>query len=130
MAEYLEKQEVATDRALSEAYDKMLGTLGYVFNRLVDDWQEIDPEDKDAVAKLAGYDSFPDWALSLKCKYINEDKASREALDVASQVLIDRSNAKSARANPSDPDYGSRNKVFTREMAEAALKRLLGKLPR
>jgi hypothetical protein len=68
----------------------MIPTLNYLFTCLARDWHDIAPEDKDAVAKLAAYDSFPDWALPLKRKYINDERASIEAADAAFRVLKDK----------------------------------------
>jgi TPR repeat protein len=84
------RRGAATDQALRERYDKMLPFVGYLFTCLARDWQEIAPEDKDAVAKLGDCDSFPDWALPLKAKYISDEKAREEALEVAYQVLVDK----------------------------------------
>ena len=65
-------------------------TLSYLLTRLLDDWHTIDPEDKDAVAKLNKYETIPDWALPLKAKYFDEETASKEAADATIQVMIDR----------------------------------------
>ena len=90
MEDYETKREATTDRTLREGYDQMLPTLSYLLTRLARDWREIDLEDKDAIAELGGCDSFPDWALKLKAKYIDDDKASNEAYDVAIQVTKDK----------------------------------------
>jgi hypothetical protein len=84
------KREATTDQALREGYDRMVPTLSYLFTRLARDWQEIDPEDKDAIAALASCDSFPDWALPLQRKYIDDEKASNEAIEIALQVMKDK----------------------------------------
>lgn len=76
MQDYEAKREATTDQTLLEGYDKMLPTLNYLLTRLARDWWEIDPEDKEAIAKLRDCDSFPDWALPLRRKYINDDCGS------------------------------------------------------
>jgi hypothetical protein len=35
-------------------------------------------------------DSFPEWALPIKAKYINVDKAREEACEVTLQVIADK----------------------------------------
>ena len=119
---YETEQETTTDHTLREAIDKMLPKFNDIFLRLARDWQEIDPEDKDAIAKLGGCESFPDWALPLKLKYIDEEKASNEVIDVLIEVSKDRVATKCF--NPSDPEYGRNNKRVTREEYEAAIKEL------
>lgn len=76
MQDYEAKREATTDQTLLEGYDKMLPTLNYLLTRLARDWWEIDPEDKEAIAKLRDCDSFPDLALPLRRKYINDDCGS------------------------------------------------------
>ena len=88
--DYETKRKKATDSALLHSYEKLIPTLNYAFTCLARDWQDIAPEDKDAVARLAGYESFPQWALPLKNKYIDDERASKEAADAALQVLIDK----------------------------------------
>jgi hypothetical protein len=88
--DYETKQETATNSALTDSYKKMIPTLNDVFTCLARNWQNIAPEDKDAVARLVGYESFPEWALPLKHKYIDDERASKEAADAAIQVLIDK----------------------------------------
>ena len=68
----------------------MISGLDIAFTLLVRDWHEIDQADKDAVATLNKCKAFPEWALSLKHKYIDEKAASEEALDLALQVIKDR----------------------------------------
>jgi len=88
--DYETKRELGTDPTLIESYDRMIPTLNYLFTCLARDWHDIAPEDEDAIAKLAAYDSLPDWALPLKRKYINDERASIEAADAAFRVLKDR----------------------------------------
>jgi tetratricopeptide (TPR) repeat protein len=88
--DYETKRETATDPTLVESYDRMIPTLNYLFTHLARDWHEIAPEDKSAIAKLAAHDSFPDWALPLKHKYIDDERASMEAAEVAFRVLRDK----------------------------------------
>jgi TPR repeat protein len=94
------KLEETTNHTLREAYDKMLPTLGYLFTSLARDWQEIDPEDKDAIARLNECESFPDWATPLKLKYIDEEKASQDAANVAFQVIKDRTESEIRKNGP------------------------------
>jgi TPR repeat protein len=89
VADYETKRELASNPALIESYDRMIPTLNHLFTCLARDWQEIAPDDKEAVARLIGLDSFPDWALPLKHKYIDEERALKEAVDAALQVLKD-----------------------------------------
>lgn len=126
---YESMQEAPTNQDLCERSDRLISTHNRLFTELARDWHDIDPEDKDAIAELGKYDSFPDWALPLKMKYINEEAAAKEACDAAIQVMVDavdRENKK-GRANdtstePSDPEYGSKNTLVTREQHEAAKK--------
>ena len=55
--------------------------------RLVREWHEIEQNDKTAITKLSGFDAFPDWALPLKLKYLDDERASIEACEVAIQVM-------------------------------------------
>src|SRR5215813_2310568 len=52
--DYETKRETATDSALLHSYEKLIPTLSYAFTCLARDWQDIAPEDKDEVARLAG----------------------------------------------------------------------------
>ncbi len=122
MAHYATMREATINGTLREKYDEIMPTLSYLLTVLARDWHEIDPDDKDAIAELGRFDSFPDWALPLKLKYINDEKASHEAFDATFKVLKDRVGA--MRVNPSDPDFGSRNKLFTKARADAARARL------
>ncbi len=90
MNDYETKRWDTTNQTLREEYNKMISNLSWLLTRLVHDWQEIEQEDKDAVAKLNGFDSFPDWALPLKLKYLNDERARDEALDMAIQVKSDK----------------------------------------
>lgn len=88
--EYKTNREATDNEELRHACDKMLPTLSYLFTQLARDWQEIDPADKDAIAKLRDSESFPEWALQYKRKYIDDKRASTEAAEIAFQVLKDR----------------------------------------
>jgi hypothetical protein len=90
MEEYETNRDATNNEELRQTYDKMLPTLSYLFTRLARDWQEIDPADKGAVAKLHDCESFPQWALPLKQKYIDDERASKEAAETAFQVMKDR----------------------------------------
>jgi hypothetical protein len=100
--DYETKRESATDRALIDSYDRMIAMLNYALTCLTRDWQDIAPEDKDAVARLAACESFPGWALPLKQKYIDEERASREAAEAAFRVMKDRADFEMAEE---DYDY-------------------------
>lgn len=123
-----------SDSMSEERYDRISPTLRYLLTVLARDWHDIDPEDKDPIAalsRLGSLDSFPDWALPLKQKYINEQEAREEALDATMQVWEDRIAGQAKSANPSDPDYGSRNKLVTKaeyEVAIAELKEILSRM--
>lgn len=90
MDEYETKRVTTDNEELRQAYDKMLPTLSYLFTRLARDWHEIDPADKGAIAKLHDCESFPEWAIKYKRKYIDDERASNEAAEVAVQVIKDR----------------------------------------
>lgn len=128
MQHYSTMREATTDEALREKYDGIMPTLSFIVTVLARDWHEIDLEDKPAIAELGKFDSFPDWALPLKLKYIDDEKASKEACEAAIQVMEDKVATKNRTAtmsvNPSDPEFGKNNTIFTREEYEAAKKRL------
>ena len=96
--DYETRREATTNQAIRESCDKIIPTFNYLLTRLVDDWQEIDQEDKEAIAKLSRFDSFPDWALPLKIRYLNDERASREAAEMAIQVMTDKINREKIRA--------------------------------
>ena len=79
-----------TDPALVARYTKLISNLEIVFTLLARDWHDIEPSDKEAVARLSSCKEFPDWALPLKLKYLNERAAAEEAYAVASQVMEDK----------------------------------------
>jgi hypothetical protein len=83
-------RETANDPTVLDLCEKIIPTLSYLLTRLARDWLQIEPCDKDAIAELSKCDSFPEWAIHLKSKYINEDEASNEACEVAFQVMKDR----------------------------------------
>ena len=83
------KREAATDAKLVALYDGIIPTLNHLFTHLARDWHDIDAKDKDVVTRLAGHDSFPDWAVPLKEKYINQHRAWNEADDITDQVIKD-----------------------------------------
>jgi TPR repeat protein len=88
--DYENKREDTTNQALREKLDKIIPTFRYALTRLVDDWQEIEHEDKEAIEKLCHFDSFPDWALPLKLKYLDDERAAEEACEMAIQVIQDK----------------------------------------
>jgi hypothetical protein len=83
------ERDAATDAKLVELHERMIPTLNHLFTCLARDWHDIDAKDKDAVARLVGHDSCPDWASPVKAKYIDEDRAREVALDVTLQVMKD-----------------------------------------
>jgi hypothetical protein len=87
-------QEETEDETRREQCDELISSLSYLLTLLARDWQTIDPEDKDAIVKLNRCESFPDWALPLKLKYINDEKASNEAADATIQVILDQVKAR------------------------------------
>jgi len=119
MEHYRTMQEATTNEALREKYDEIMPTLSYLLTVLARDWHEIDPEDKAAIAELGKFDSFPDWALPLKLKYIDDEKASEEAFDATLEILKDR--VATISVNPSDPAFGAQNRIFTKDEADAAI---------
>jgi TPR repeat protein len=90
MDDYETKREETTNQTLREGYDRIIPTLSFLFTRLVHDWQEIEQEDREAIANLSRFDSFPDWALPLKLKYLDDERASIERADVAIEVLTEK----------------------------------------
>jgi hypothetical protein len=90
-------QEETEDETLAEKCSSLINTLTFLLAHLTADWHDILPEDKNAVEKLGECDSFPDWALPLKAKYINDENASKEAYGVAFQVLKDKVDQESGR---------------------------------
>lgn len=90
IAHYEDNVEIANNKEIRELSEAQLPLLHQMFTWLARDWHEIDDEDKEAVARLSQCESFPPWALALKNKYIDEDKASEIACDVAIQVIKDR----------------------------------------
>lgn len=82
--------ELTTNRTLANNCAELIEVINYHFTSLARDWQDIAPEDKDTVARLAECDSFPDWALPLKLKYIDEKRARSEAFDAKLQFMKDK----------------------------------------
>jgi TPR repeat protein len=123
VTDYLEtEREATTDQTLCEKLDDLISTHNYLLTELARDWHEIDPKDKAVVAELGKFDSFPDWALPLKLKYIDDEKARKEALDATFEVLKDRVATKdritTMSVNPSDPAFGRENKLVTKSEYE------------
>jgi hypothetical protein len=83
-------REITNDPTVLDLCDKMFPTLSYLLTTLARDWHQIEVGDEVAIAELSKYNSFPEWALDLKSKYINDDKASNEACEVAFHVMQDR----------------------------------------
>ncbi len=92
-----EKRDTTANHEIQNACDKVLLTLRHLLTRLARDWQEIDPADKGAIEKLRDCESFPQWALPLKQKYIDDERASKEAYEVTFQVMKDRARRKAIR---------------------------------
>ena len=89
IVDYETKRENTTNQTLREEYNKIISNFGWLLTRLVHDWQEIEQEDKEAVAKLNSFDLFPDWALPLKLKYLDDERAINEILDMKIEVMKD-----------------------------------------
>jgi hypothetical protein len=77
----------ATDQATIDRYYK---SLSWLLTHAVNVWHQIESADRDAIVELNNCDSFPDWALPLKGKYINEEAARDELLDIAMEVMKDK----------------------------------------
>lgn len=76
-----QRQKTINDPDLREPYDKMIPKLQWLTNTLIYQWHDLNPEDKDAVAALNRLNSFPEWALPLKQKYLDHERAANEAFD-------------------------------------------------
>ena len=87
---YRTKQEQTANPSLAANYQKLIDITNHLFTCLARDWQIIAPEDKAAISRLAGCDEFPDWALPLQRKYIDDDRGRDEACHAAFQVLTDK----------------------------------------
>jgi hypothetical protein len=79
---------VAEDQPEGEG--DVINYLSYLLTELARNWHDIDPIDKDAVAKLENLDEFPEWAISLQLKYIDENKGGEEAFNATFEVMKDR----------------------------------------
>jgi TPR repeat protein len=88
--DYEAKRETETNQEVRDGYDRIVPTLNYLFSHLARDWQDIAEEDRETIARLAEHTSFPDWARNLKNKYIDDERASKEALQAAFQVMKDQ----------------------------------------
>ena len=75
------QQETIAEPDLRKPYDDIISRMQYLSNALISQWHDIDSEDKEGVAALNRLSSFPEWALPLKQKYLNDEKAANEALD-------------------------------------------------
>ena len=60
-------------------YDKTVEQLGAMLVYL-DDWHEIDAEDKEAVARLNAVEGLPDWAAPLLAKYFQRSVQPKPAV--------------------------------------------------
>jgi hypothetical protein len=76
------QQERIDDPDLRKPYDDIIPKVQHLSNMLVSKWHAIDLEEKDAIAALNRLDSFPAWAEPLKKKYLDDERAANEALDV------------------------------------------------
>jgi hypothetical protein len=81
------EQDATDDPDIRKKREETISAVQNLRNGLVYHWDEIDPEDKDAIRKLDGLASFPDWALSLELKYLDHKKASEEACDAEIQRI-------------------------------------------
>lgn len=117
---YERQQETISDPDLRKPYDDIIPKMQHLANTLIHQWHDIDPEDKDAVVALNRLGSFPAWALTLRQKYLNDEKASNEAFDSALRRMNRRApeNATSSRTMKS---WVSR-KPTQQKYVEAAIK--------
>jgi len=88
------------DITLRDKCSGLTSTLNFLLTHLTTDWHDIAAEDKEAVERLRGFESFPDWALPLKAKYINEEKAAEEACEMTFQVMKDKEDQEKRREAP------------------------------
>lgn len=84
------KRDLACDLESQKKHQENISFFQNLRNGLVYFWHDIDPKDKDSVAKLNRLTSFPDWALPLKRKYLDHEKASQEACDAEIQTMVSR----------------------------------------
>ena len=80
-------RDATDDLDMQKKREETISAVQNLRNGLVYYWHEIDPADKDAIAKLNGLTAFPDWALPLKLKYLDHNKASEEACDAEIQRI-------------------------------------------
>ena len=66
--EVMRRFSAATFREMG--YDKTVDELGAMLTHL-DDWHDIDQEDKDTITKLNREQSLPSWAIPIMAKYWN-----------------------------------------------------------
>jgi len=90
ISHYEIERDVAYDPDIQKKHDETILFYQNLRNGLAYYWHEIDSGDKDAIAKLNGLTSFPEWALPLKLKYLDHEKASEEACDAEIQRLINK----------------------------------------
>jgi len=103
-----------THQELREKIEAILPRFSYLLTHLARDWHHIDAGDRDAINRLNQFASFPEWALALKEKYINEDKSLDQALDVTLQVIADRvEQAKAAGKETAQAEVEAAWKVFS-----------------
>jgi hypothetical protein len=88
--QYEAKEEEAADETTRKEVRSMIDFLCYLLTRLARDWQEIDPGDREAIAKLAGLEAFPEWADNLRQKYIDDARGASEAAEMAFEVMRDK----------------------------------------
>jgi len=91
--------EETQDKRLQQKCSGLVNTFTFLLTHLTDAWHDIGPEDKEAIEKLRGFEQFPQWALPLKAKYINEEKAAEEACEMTFQVMKDKEDQRNGR-NP------------------------------
>lgn len=95
--------ETAVNPNLREKYEGLIHAFNYLLTHLARDWHEIDEQDKGAIARLNEFESFPEWALPLKQKYICDETASREAAEATLEFMKDKVEREGGRANANDP---------------------------
>ena len=87
---YETQAELTNDPVFRTSCEEMIPRMQLLLNELTYRWHEIADEDKSAIARLNGLDSFPDWAAPLKVKYLDHEKASQEAADLAVERMVDK----------------------------------------
>jgi hypothetical protein len=87
---YETQAELTNDPVFRTRCEEMIPRMQLLVNELTYRWHEITDEDKSAIAQLNGLDFFPTWALPLKTKYLDHERASEEVADLAVERMVDK----------------------------------------